>query len=318
MANASPSRFGAINGDTDKDALFLKVFAGEVLATFEQTTVTMDKHMVRTIASGKSAQFPKVGNITAAYHTPGAEILGQAVNSGEIVVTINDILLSDAFIADIDEAKTHFDVRGIYTKKMGEALANQMDKHVLQTMIQAAQASATLTGDNGGTIITSANSGTDADALVQAILDAAQAMDEKNVPSEGRFAYLKPAQYYLLANSSKVLNVEFGNSGNGSVASGKVYAVGGVTLVKTNNLPTTNITTGVTAGGAATRQAVDARNTTCLVAHTSAAATVKLLDLATEMHYDYRRLGTLMYGKYAVGHAPLRPESAVQIRTATP
>lgn len=59
MANAVPSRLGAIGGDTGtytKDnALFLKVFSGEVLAAYAQKTVTADKHMVRTISSGKSA-----------------------------------------------------------------------------------------------------------------------------------------------------------------------------------------------------------------------------------------------------------------------
>jgi hypothetical protein len=56
MSNATPSRFGAINAGADKDALFLKVFSGEVLTAFEQKTAVLDKHQVRTISSGKSAQ----------------------------------------------------------------------------------------------------------------------------------------------------------------------------------------------------------------------------------------------------------------------
>jgi hypothetical protein len=55
MSNATASRLGAINGGSDKDALFLKVFAGEVLTAFSEKNVLMDKHMVRTISSGKSA-----------------------------------------------------------------------------------------------------------------------------------------------------------------------------------------------------------------------------------------------------------------------
>lgn len=53
MANASVIRFGADNGGTDKLALFLKVFAGEVMTSFELATVTLDKHIIRTITSGK-------------------------------------------------------------------------------------------------------------------------------------------------------------------------------------------------------------------------------------------------------------------------
>lgn len=324
MSNATPSRFGQVNGSGDVDALFLKVFSGEVMAEFETANVSMDKHFVRQITSGKAADFPKLGKTTAAYHTPGVEITGGQINSGQETITINDLLLSSVFIANIDEAKTHFDVRGHYAREMGLALANQMDRHVLQTGIQAAlRSTPTLTGGNAGEIIDNASlgSGKDMDAnandLVDAIMKGRETMDENGVPEEDVFIYLRPKHYYLLANSSKVQNVEFGNTGNGSVSDGKVLRVAGVPVVKTTQLPTTNVTTGVSAGSAG-RQAVDARNTVALLMHKSAVGTVKLLDLATEGAYDIRRQGTLMVAKYAVGHGVLRPEGAVLLRTATP
>jgi hypothetical protein len=318
MANATPSRLGALNGGSDKDALFLKVFSGEVLTAFEQQTIMMDKHQVRTIANGKSAQFPVMGRTSADYHTPGNEITGDSINHSEKVITINDLLLASTFIANIDEAKNHYDVRSVYSREMGIALANQMDKHILQTIIQAANdATPTVTGeaDMVGEVITSANSGTVADDMIAAIFDAAQALDEKNVPEDNRYVVVKPEQYYLLANSSKVINVDFGNAANGSTASGKVMQVAGINVLKSNNLPTSNITAGVDAG-TSTRQAVDASNTTALVFHPSAAGTVKLMDLATESEYDIRRQGTLMVAKYACGHGVLRNEAAVQIQSA--
>ena len=56
MANATPSFSGESNNDgAGNTALHLKVYAGEVLTAFEQASVTMDKHMVRRITSGKSA-----------------------------------------------------------------------------------------------------------------------------------------------------------------------------------------------------------------------------------------------------------------------
>ena len=70
MANATVSRIGQVNASGDADALFLKVFAGEVLQSYEQYTVTSDKHMLRSISSGKSAQFPVMGRLSAEYHTP--------------------------------------------------------------------------------------------------------------------------------------------------------------------------------------------------------------------------------------------------------
>lgn len=315
MSNATPSRLGLVNNTgTATDALFLKQFSGEVLTAFEQATVTADKQMVRTIANGKSAQFPVMGRSSASYHTPGAEITGNAINHNEKVITINDLLLSSHFISNIDEAKNHYDVRSVYSTEMGRALAFQMDKHVLQTMAQAAAASANVTGGDSGTIITDADSGTSATSLIGSIFDAAEALDDAYVPSEGRFCFLKPEQYYLLANASNAVNVDF--SGRGSIAEGTVPQIAGINLIKTPHLPTADVTAGTVAAGTGNRQQVAAANTTALIAHTSAVGTVKLMDLAVESEYDIRRQGTLMVAKYAMGHGVLRPEAAVQIQSA--
>jgi hypothetical protein len=55
MVNAVVSRLGQVNAGGASDALFLKVFSGEVLSSFERSAVTLDKHFVRTIPSGRSA-----------------------------------------------------------------------------------------------------------------------------------------------------------------------------------------------------------------------------------------------------------------------
>lgn len=61
MSNMNVQWIGANNDQAPADLaaereLFLKVFSGEVITAFEENTVTLDKHTVRTIASGKSAQ----------------------------------------------------------------------------------------------------------------------------------------------------------------------------------------------------------------------------------------------------------------------
>ncbi len=312
MSNATPSRLGAINGGSDKDALFLKVFAGEVLTAFAEKNVMMDKHMVRTIASGKSAQFPVTGNFSAAYHTPGNEILGESMNHAERVITIDDLLIANTFISNIDEAKNHYDVRANYSRKLGEALANTADKQLLQVGVLAARASATVTGGNGGSRIEDADFLSSSDDLIAGLFAAAQKFDEKDVPEDERYAFVRPAQYYALAQNTKVLNKDWG--GAGAYADGKVLRIAGLTIVATNHLPSTNITTGVEAG-TSTRYAVDARTTAALVLQQEAIGTVKLLDLAMESDYDIRRQGTLMVAKYAMGHGVLRPECAIELAT---
>lgn len=326
MTDYTASRPGQANGAGDTNALFLQVFAGEVLASFAEVHKTAGRQMTRTITEGKAASFPVIGRTTASYHTPGVEITGGAMKHAEKVITINDLLLSTVFIPNIDEAKLHYDVRSVYSAELGNALARQWDAHVLQTMVQAGLVSTpSVDGetDRVGTIITDADltgalsMADDADTLIAGIYAASEALDNKFVAPEGRTIWLKPKQYNLLANGSKVLNVEYGNAGNGSAASGKVLRVADMEVVKITNFPTANVAAGVGAGTAA-RQAVDARNAVAMVTHSSAVGTVKLLDLATEMEYQISRQGTLVVAKYAVGHGVLRPEAAVLLRTATP
>lgn len=313
MANATPLSIGQVNGAGATDALFLKIFSGEVMVAFETASVTRDKHYVRTIPSGKSASFPATWKVTAGYHTPGAEIVGQTSNVNERVITIDDLLLASVFIPNIDEAKNHFDYRGIYSNECGIALGTNWDKNVLQVMANAARASATVTGANGGTSLTSATTlyKTSATDLIAGIFAGVQAMAEKDVPvTSERNAFMKPAQYYLLANAPSTLLVNRDYSpANGDYSQGQVLRVAGAKLVMTNNLPSTNIASGPTAYQG------DFTKTACVITTPEAVGTLKLLDLQSEMAYDIRRQGTLIVAKYLMGHGILRPECAVELKT---
>jgi hypothetical protein len=320
MANATPSRLGVVNGASPSDfattnTLFLKVFAGEVLTAFDETNVMKDLHVSRTIASGKSASFPVTGKANAAYHTAGTPLLGtQAIKHNEIVINIDDVLVADTFIANIDEAKNHYDVRAEYSRLLGMALAKAFDTRTMRVGLLAARSAATITGQNGGSALVSATSGTDGAALAAAIFNAAQVMDEKDVPENDRVAIVKPEQYYNLVQTTSVINRDWG--GAGVYADGTVLRVAGIQIIKSNNLPQANVA-GV--AGENNTYSGDFSNTTALVMQKSAIGTVKLMDLAVERtsgDFEIMYQGTLMVARYAMGHGVLRPECAVEIKSA--
>jgi hypothetical protein len=389
--NTSPSRIGQVNGSGDSSALFLKKFAGEVLTSFTTSNVMKDLHTVRTISNGKSAQFPVTGTASAKYHVAGERITDSgngyqsAIKANEVVINIDGLLLATSFIANIDEAMNHYDVRSIYTTEIGRALAQRFDRQVMQTAvlgatkgsnisqtsfagvtftyssttITATTAAAhglglggkvTLTGGtgqnlklNGTWTITSIPSTTtftfvvdvapasalsaqtvsvaygsgiklvnstlltSGSTLVAKIYEAAQALDEQNIPSEDRVCIVKPAQYYAivqaLADPSKPSPV-------GSFVTGDVAMVAGIKIVKSNNLPT-----GVVASESGQNNAYngDFTNNAALIFHKASIGTVKLMDLAVESEYAIELQGTIMVAKYAMGHGVLRPEGIVQL-----
>lgn len=315
MADATVSRLGQNLSTGDTDALFLKLFSGEVLTVFEAENVTSSRTMVRSITSGKSSQFPVMGRASAFYHTPGNEILGGSIKHSEKVIVIDDLLIAPTFIADIDEAKNHYETRSHYSTETGRVLAQTWDKHVLQVGVLAARTTtANIPGESpAGTVITEAATGDflDANKLAASLYAAAQALDEKNIPEQDRVAYLPPAAYYTLVQSDKAINRDF--DGAGSFSKGKIFEVAGIEIVKTNNLPTANVAASTVAGGSRDSYVGDFTKTAGLVMHKSAVGTVKLMDLSTRSDYDPRRLGYQVVAKFAVGHGVLRPEAAVEL-----
>ena len=323
MSNATASRLGLVNNSgTAYEALFLKVFSGEVLTAFSENNVFSDAlHTVRTISSGKAAQFPVTGTASAAYHTPGNLLTGGAILHNEKVINIDDLLIAQTFVANIDELMNHYDVRAIYASELGKALAKTYDQNVAKCIANASRASTTLTGGSGGTVLTLANGNTASsdvtgDELAAAIYDIAQAFDERDIPKTDRFVVLPPAEYYKLPESAtRTISTDYNPGGNGSFASGNVQQIAGMPVIMSNNVPQSNV--GSNPGGSNNTYSGDDSKTIGLVFHKSAVGTVKLLDMTTEISgndYQVMYQGTLMVAKYALGHGTLRPEAAATIK----
>jgi hypothetical protein len=300
------SRVGQINGAGADDALFLKQFGGEILTEFEEATVFKNRHFVRQIKNGKTAQFPLIGTVSSAYHTPGDWIDGASVNHAEITLTVDGLLVAPLFLAKVDELMNHYDVRGPYATEMGRELAQQYDLNVAQTAVLAARSASVLTGRPGGSVISAASMLTSGTALSAALFSSAQTFDEKKVGVSDRWGFFRPAQYYLLAQQKDLINKDY--NGAGSIAAGTIQTVAGIDIVKSNNVPSTNVTTGLA------KYQGDFSLTAGIVMNRWAVGTVQLMDIALESDWEARRQGTFMLAKMAVGHGKLRPECAIEIK----
>ena len=320
----SASRLGLVNnagGGTwaGDNALFLQVWAGEVLTAFRKATIFEGLHTVRTISSGKSASFPVLGLTSAAYHTPGTMLTGNQIKGAEAVIKIDDKLVSNVFIADIDEAKNHYDVRSPYSSEMGNALAYRYDQNIAATIAKAARTATNFNTDlPGGTrikIVAASKSAITGSQLAAALFSAATQMDVNNLPENDRYCVLAPAEYYKLVQTTDVINRDWG--GAGAYADGTVLRVAGITILKSNHLPTTNRTTNT---GEQNDYTGDFTSCVALAFNKQAVGTVKLMDLKMEQTgSDVHALwqGTFMVASMALGTGILRPDCAVEIYTAT-
>jgi hypothetical protein len=320
--NFDATRLGLINNAgggsfAGDNAMFLKVWAGEVLTAFRKSTVFEALHKVRTISSGKTAQFPIIGVNSASYHTPGNQIIGTQQKVAEATVNIDDKLISSVFLADIDEAKNHYDVRSQFSAEMGNALAYTFDKNVAAVIAKAARTATHFNTDlPGGTrikIVASSKAAITGAQLATALFAAAQKMDENSLPEGERYCCLAPAEYYKLVQETSVINRDWG--GQGAYADGTVLKVAGIDIIKSNHLPTTN-RSAVT--GENNAYDADYTKSVALVWNPGAAGTVKLMDLKMEttggdVHALWQ--GTFMVASMACGTGILRPDCAIEIHT---
>ena len=247
---ASLTRPGQSNSTGDARALYLKLFSGEMFKGFEYNAIARDLVMKRTLTNGKSMQFIYTGRTKAEYHTPGNAILGNSDGAppvAEKTVTVDDLLISSAFVYDLDETLAHYDLRSEISRKIGYALAEKYDRLIFRALTRGARAASPITKSNfvepGGTQVRvgSTTNGSDAysaTALVNAFYDAAAAMDEKGVSSEGRVGVLNPRQYYALiqqVGDNGLINRD--EQGSARQKGQGIVEIAGIKIFKSMNIP---------------------------------------------------------------------------------
>mgnify|MGYP005989880807 CR=1 FL=1 len=318
--NTATSQLGQIGKAGSETALYLEMYAGEVMKTFRQKNIMMPLHRVKMVGAGKSFQFPVMGEATAGYHTRDVNILDPANNlltqfeHGRRTINMDKILMSNVLRDNWDELIAHYETRSEYSAQIGLALAYQMDRDLLQLGCLAAREGATLqatqSATKSGLQLAVAGASTSADVMVDQMVLAATAFEEKDVDMSGVTFIVRPSMYYQMVDSGRLLNTDFGNAGNGSQAMGKVLKGYGFPIMTTNHLPDSVI---ASVAGQNNTYSGDFTQTAALALHRDAIGTVVRQGVMTEMDYRQEFQATLLTTKIVTGHGILRPEGAIEI-----
>lgn len=315
----------------DRDALFMKVFSGEVLTAFARNTVMMSRHQVRTIDHGKSASFAVMGRTRAKYLAPGNSLDDQRkkFEHAEKVISIDGLLTADCLITDIDDAMNHYDVRVEYSRQLGEALAQSADCAIINELANMAAKDAPEAAENipdngsgaekvqgtgkafefatGLAISQSAEYG---NKIIEGLLAARAAFTKNYVPMGDRYCLLTPEGY------SALIKALMPDSANYQALfdpnSGKLQTICGFEVIEVPHL----LNDGVDGKHELNTQFTAAK-LQGIVFHRSAVGTVKLKDLAMERARRAEYQADQIIAKYAMGHGGLRPEAVgVFVQTA--
>ena len=336
--NSTPTPLGSINSSpqlalsqgyndgstTGKYATYLKLFSGELFKAYQSACIAKGTVQNRTLKNGKSMQFIFSGRMQADYHVPGTPILGSGDPPvAEKTILMDDLLISSAFVYDLDETLAHYSLRSEISKKIGYALAEAYDKKVFRTIALAAREAHPVTAapgpEPGGSVIKLGTGNEyNAQALVDSFFEAASILDEKNVPQSGRHAVLSPRQYYALISQvdSNILNRDYGNS-QGNMNSGDgLYEIAGISIKRSNHLPF--------MAGTVTR--VDGENNDYSGDFSKHCGLIYMKDAAgvvegigpsvqtTSGDVSVMYQGDIIVGRLAMGVGTLNPAAAIELR----
>lgn len=316
MANSIPSnpmfKAGGTAGNID---LALDIFGGEVQAAYERMTIMRDKHRIFPLENGKTLRFPRVGRATASYHTPGTEIVGKQIGHDEIILSSDDKLISDVFVADIQEILNHFPVREEYVRQLAEALAVQFDQNVMRAVIKAARTN-DLLGGPAAAPIQVAGMDTDVAKLFDAVSAGKQKLDENfvRVDQVPVYALFRTAAWYLMAKSDKNLNRDF-NGGDASIRNHTLTTIDGVQIVKSNLCPWADDRNNLNIPS---RYRIATNTTVGAVWTPDAVGTAEVQSLSIQTEDQVRKQGTLILARQMSGTDTFRSSNAIELRTGAP
>ena len=312
-----PGQANLAGSDT---GLYLKMFAGEVLTTFDERRIFADYVRMKNVGAGRSHQFPATGTADATYHVRGEDILDPAndylneIESGERTIQVDKPLVAPVFTDNWDQLISHYETRSEWARQCGEAIANKQDRSIAQVIALTARQGATLSATQdpkkAGSVLSEAGVRETPSLMIDQMVKAATLFVEKDVPMDDVIFCVRPSMYYQLVQNGDLLNTDFGNAGNGSQASGGVMKGYGFKIMHSNHIPSTTV---AARTGELNNYAGDFRRTQALAWNRQAVGTVVRQGMVVETEKSVRHQGDLLVAKYTVGTGSLRPECAIEI-----
>ena len=169
---------------------------------------------------GKTVKVASIGNLAARAKTENTAIVYETVAETATTITLNLWSYAAVGIEDIVKVQAIVDVQNEYQRKLGYALAKDIDTK--------------LATDIGGF---SRNVGTLGTAASDAnVLSAVKLLDDQDVPQDDRFFIMTPAEKVAKLALDRWSNALYIGTGNNPVRNGMLGDMYGLNLAVTTNL----------------------------------------------------------------------------------
>ena len=320
--NTNPSYSGAFIPTLWSGKLLAKFYQNTILSEIANTDYEGelknqgDTIRIRLAPSISISDYTVGQNLS--YEVPTPIFQDMQVNKGKYFgVQVNDVL---AYQSDMN-------LMNMFTEDAAKQLKIQIENEVFfNNMITEGPAAANK-GATAGAISASYNLGTDVTPIDQAtpenvlkgILRMASALDEQNVPEDGRWLIISPFDRQLLMQSN-IAQAYFTGDPQSTIRSGKIGMLDRFTVYVSNLLPKGEAGKALVAGLSATSSGgavTNAKARRTMVAGTKAAMSFALTVNKTEPLRNQTDFGDIVRGLAVYGRKTVKPEALVQAQVGS-
>jgi hypothetical protein len=177
---------------------FVTLFDAEVKQAYQAKSVLRGTTRMRSGVAGNTVKFPKIGKGVATPRVPQTDVTPLNVTYSQVTVSMSDYIAAE--YSDIfHQSHINFDERRELVEVVSNSIARRQDQLVIDALNAAASPSTVATSVGGST----------SNMNIDKLRAAAKAMNEKNVPSQGRHLLMHASQLDALLGETETTSSDF-------------------------------------------------------------------------------------------------------------
>ena len=177
---------------------FVTLFDEEVKQAYQGESLLRGTMRSRTGVQGNTVKFPKIGKGVATVRVPQTDVTPLNVTYSQVTATMTDFIAAE-YSDIVHQGKVNFDERRELVQVVSKSIARRMDQLMIDALNSASSPSTVATGIGGSA----------SNMNIEKLRAAAKAMNEKNVPSEGRHLLMHSSQLDALLGQTETTSADF-------------------------------------------------------------------------------------------------------------
>lgn len=265
---------------------FVDLFDSEVKQAYQAESVLRGTMRTRTGVAGNTVKFPTIGKGVATLRVPQTDVTPLNVTYGQVTATMEDYIAAE--YSDIfQQSHINFDERSELVQVVSKSIARRMD----QIMIDALNAA------TGTSTVATSIGGAASNMNIEKLRATAKAMNEKNVPSEGRNLLMHASQLDALLGETEITSQDF--------ASVKALVQGEINTFMGFNI--------MTIGDRDENGLPKPSTRTCFAWHKDSMGYAESMAQKTEVNYVPEKTSFLVSSMFSAGSVSIDGEGIVKI-----